>query len=136
MFCSSKHFLQLGVQRARCRQIVTERLLDDDAPPAAPVLQLCVADALNRRFIVARLRREIEQDIVFRVARLLHFFEPRGELRVCVRIVKIACEIEKVLAKVVPKALVERRVFEELMQRFLHLFAKLFVGHRRFESCR
>ena len=108
---------------------MTERLFDDDAPPAAPVLQLGVADAVNRRFVVAGLRREIEQDVAFGVPRLLHFFEPRRELRVCIGIVQIAGEVEQVLAEVGPQALVERRVFEELLKRFPHLFAERFVGH-------
>ena len=94
------------------------------------VLQLRVADALDRSLVVARLRGQIEENVVLGMPRL-SALRPRSrrELRVCVRIVQIAGEIKEILGELGPEAFVEGRVLEKLVERLLHLFAERLVSH-------
>ena len=63
---------QLAIQIARRLQIVSERLFDNDARPAAIVIsQLQTPDTVNDVRIQARQRRQIIQPIAVRPSRFL-----------------------------------------------------------------
>ena len=116
---------------------MTERLLDNNAPPPSATLQFGVTDPLDRRLVVAGLRGQIEENVVLRVSRdCWTSFEPGRELRVGVRIVQIAREVKEILGEVGPEAFIERRVLKELVE----TLPSSFRGRRRrsylFASCR
>ena len=124
-----ENFLEFRVQRSGGRQIVTKRLLDHDATPAPTALKFGVTDPLDRGFVVARLRRQIEENIVLRVSRLLRLL--RGGLRASCMYPGRADRLRsrEILAEIGPETFIDGRVFKELVQPFLHLFAEVIVGH-------
>src|SRR6185503_21238417 len=91
------------IQLSRACQVVTERLLDNDAPPALAFRQARAAQTLGDLAVLARLRRKIKENIAGRLAVFLRFLQRRGDVLIRCGIADIARQVEQTLRKRTPQ---------------------------------
>src|SRR6185312_767695 len=119
-----------NVQLSRARQIVTEWLLDDDAPPPLAFRQTRAPQTFGDLPVLARLRRKIKQNVAGGLAVVLGFLQRRRDLLVRSRLPDIARQVEQTLRERPPEVFIEWRVFEEFRDRILHARPEIVIRHR------
>ena len=124
-------FVQLIAQFTRARKVVTERLFDHQPPPPVALSHARRADPARDRRILARLRRKVEQHVAAGAPLPLHLRQFGRQRLVHRRVLHVARDVEQPARERRPHILVQLRVLAELLHRFAHLLAELFVRHRR-----
>ena len=128
---------QLAVQRARARQVGAERLLDDDAGPAAlraaaPAVagsrQAGPVELVDDLRVERRRHREVEEPIARRAAVAVDPVEPLRELDVGGRIVEVTAVVLDALRERLPDRLLRRPVAAVLVDALEQVGAELVVG--------
>ena len=101
----AEHCFDLPVQRLRRIEIIAERLLDDDSPPATVFLasEFSAPEFLNDGTEELRRSREIEQIVSASVELLINLAEPQPYRRECCGIAKISTLVIKTLLEPVPR---------------------------------
>ena len=100
-------FVQAVAEFARTGEVVSEGLLDDQAPPAASLPQARGADTVRDRRILAGLRGEIEEHVAAGVALVFDLPELFGQVLVEARIADIAGHIVEPSREGCPDVVVE-----------------------------
>ena len=97
-----EHRVKALIQGDRAAEVVPERLLDHDAPPALPLVQFRRSEPADRHVVVAGLRRQVEQTLpwVRRASSISASF--LRQVDIAFRVVQVAGEVVHALREVLP----------------------------------
>src|SRR5207247_1543227 len=120
------------VQRARRGEIAPERLLDDDAHPAAAALgrpvQPRLAQAANEGRVERGRSRAVEEPVAAGASLLLDLAQVVAQARIQIGVGGVARVVEEGLREAVPHPLRRRLDAGELGDSLAHAGAELLVG--------
>jgi hypothetical protein len=122
--------VQPVAQLAGAFQVVAERLLHDQPPPAVALAEARRADSLRRARILAGLCRQVKEDVAAGVARLFNLLQTLAEFAIQFSVADVAGNIEEAGGKPAPHVLIEGGVFGELLDRLQHVRTEFIIGHR------